>query len=328
MKETLLLVEDNPITIEAFHDILSTGGYTVLKASDGLEAIEKLKTITPDLIISDISMQPMDGFELLQAVRRQPEWLGIPFIFITARGELNDKLTGVNLGVEDYLVKPLKRDDLLTAVRARLDRSRQLRAAQLRRAYETSLTMLANAIDVRDRYSRRHVERVTAYAVLIAEELGWQGRSLENLRFGAILHDIGKIIIPETLLFKPEQLQAEEWRDIREHAAIGAQMVAKVDFLAPVVSIIRHHHERWDGAGYPDGLAGEQIPPAARIVNLADSLDAMTIETPYRLSMSLEAAHAEILHCAGAQFDPKVVSAFDRLYTAGKIQSIYENAPT
>ena len=324
MKETLLLVEDNPVTIDALHDILTAGGYTVLKASDGQDAMEKLKAFTPDLIISDIAMPRMDGHELLQAVRRQPEWLGIPFIFLTARGELEDKIAGINLGVEDYLVKPLKVEDLLTAVRARLDRAHQLRVAQLRRAYESSLTVLANAIDVRDRYTRNHVERVTNYAMLLAEELGWQSRSLENLRFGAILHDIGKIIIPESLLLKPDQLSEDDWREIREHSLIGAQMVAKIEFLAPVVPIIRHHHERWDGTGYPDGLVGEQIPPAARIIALADSLDSMTIETPYRKALDLEAARAEILSCSGTHFDPDVVSAFDRLYAAGKIQLVFE----
>jgi len=322
MKETILVVEDNPVLREGLSDILSWDGYTVLSAPDGHQALEQMETLHPDLILSDIAMPVMDGYAFFQAVRARPEWFTIPFIFLTARGEKEDILIGKNLGAEDYLVKPLTRDELLTAVSARLARSQEIRVAQYQKAYETSLTVLANAIDVRDVSTRGHVERVSAYAGLVASELGWVGRALDHLRFGAILHDIGNIIIREALLFKAGPLTTEEWIEIKMHPLTGAEMIKDIPLLAPAVPIIRHHHERWDGAGYPDGLAGEAIPLGARIINLADSLDAMTSPRPYAPILSFEQANEEILRCSGAQFDPQVVAAFQGLWQAGKIRAV------
>ncbi len=162
-RETILIVEDNDALREGLRDILSSEGYTVIAALDGQDALEQMKTITPDIILSDIAMPRVDGYQFFQTVRSRPEWLTIPFLFLTARGEKQDVITGKNLGAEDYLIKPLTREELLTAVLARLSRSQELRTAQLQRAYESSLTMLANAIDVRDAFTRGHVERVTAY---------------------------------------------------------------------------------------------------------------------------------------------------------------------
>jgi putative two-component system response regulator len=319
VKETLLIVEDNLATLEALHDIFAAEGYSILKAEDGFQALSELSTHTPDLILTDISMPGMDGYELIRKVRAQPEWVDIPVIFLTARGEMQDKLAGLALGVEDYIVKSPRSSDVVTAVRARLERSQQLRNAQLRRAFEASLASLANAIDMRDPYSPGHAERVARYAQMLASELGWHGRIMEVLFFGAILHDIGKLLVKEHVLLKPTALSAEEWEEIREHPVTGAEMVRQIEFLAGAVPIVLSHHEHWDGSGYPEGLAGEAIPLGARIVCVADCFDAMTIDLPYRKAMSIEQARSQIILNSGSHFDPAVVTVFERLWEAGKI---------
>jgi putative two-component system response regulator len=301
---------------------LELEGFNVMTASNGREALEKMASLSPDLILSDIAMPEMDGYAFFRAVRNNPEWISIPFLFLTARGEKHDILAGKDLGADDYLVKPLTREELLTAVRARLGRSQQLRVAQLQQAYETSLTVLANAIEVRDHYTRGHVERVMAYAFAIAEQLEWRVQQMEQLRFGAILHDIGKIQISEAILRKPGKLSPEEWEEIRRHPTSGADMIRDIPYLAPAIPIIRYHHERWDGKGYPEGLSGDAIPIGARIVSVADAFDAMTTDRPYSPARPPQEAYEEIISRSGTQYDPSVVAAFQRAWEAWRIQTI------
>jgi putative two-component system response regulator len=324
-RETILVVEDNNDLREALGEILKFDGYTAITASNGVDALDKMRLFTPSLILSDIAMPHMDGFAFFEAVRSRSEWMAIPFIFLTARGEREDILKSKYLGAEDYLIKPLSQEELLTAVGARLERSQQIRMATLRQAYETSLTVLANAIDVRDVYTQGHVERVIAYALTLAAELGLTGRLLDQLRLGAVLHDIGKIIIRESTLFKAGQLSETEWQELKTHAPAGAEMIRDIEYLAPITSIIRHHHERWDGQGYPDGMSGDEIPLAARIIAVADSFDTMTIHRVYHPALTPEQAHDEIIRCAGTRYDPAIVMAFQRAWQAGKI-SLVRNA--
>ncbi len=324
-QEVILIAEDNHVLRLALEEMLSIEGFVVLAANNGVEALSHMEILTPDLIISDIAMPEMDGFSLFENVRANPDWVSIPFIFLTARGTKDDILTGKDLGAEDYLVKPLNRVELLTAVRSRLDRSQQLRVVRLREAYETSLTMLANAIEARDQYTRGHVERVTAYAIMLAKQIGWQGKRLEELRFGAILHDIGKIHIRETTLCKNGPLDQEEWEEIRKHPLIGATMVRDIPYLVPAIPAIKYHHERWNGGGYPSGLAGEDIPVMARIVAVVDSFDAMTTTRAYQKARSIEQAYEEILKGVKTDYDPIIVAAFTRSWELGEIQTITKN---
>jgi putative two-component system response regulator len=273
----------------------------------------------PDLILSDISMPEMDGLTFFEEVRSQAGWVTIPFIFLTARGERQQILLGKDLGAEDYLVKPILPDELMTAIRARLARARQLRLVQLRQSYEASLTMLANAIEVRDQYTRGHVERVTLYAVVIAKELETESQFVEDVRFGAILHDIGKIHVRESVLRKKTALTDKEWAELTRHPVTGAEMIKDIPYLMPAVPAVRYHHERWDGQGYPEGLAGQNIPLSARIVAVADAFDAMTTDRPYRLAMGEDLAYQEIVDQAGTHYDPDVVTAFQRVWAAKKL---------
>jgi putative nucleotidyltransferase with HDIG domain len=293
-KEIILIAEDNHVLRLALEEMLSLEGYVVLAAANGLEALSAMGELTPDLIISDIAMPEMDGYAFFEQVRANPNWVSIPFIFLTARGTKDDILTGKDMGAEDYLVKPLKRIELLTAVRSRLERSQQLWVARLHDAYEASLTMLANAIEARDQYTRGHVERVTSYALLLAKRMGWPEKRLDDLRFGAILHDIGKIHIPERILRKRGPLTPDEWQEMRKHPFFGVSMVKDIDYLRPAIPIIKYHHEQWGGGGSPDGLAGEEIPITARIVSIADAFDAMTSSRAYQEARPLQHAYNEI----------------------------------
>jgi putative two-component system response regulator len=312
--ETILIVEDNDVLRQGLQELLVSEGYAVITAVHGMDAIEQMKTRPPDLILSDIAMPEMDGYVFFDKVRSKPEWVSIPFIFLTARRGREDIFTGKKLGVEDYLVKPITRQELITTVRSRLTRSQQLLLAQLEQAYEASLIMLANAIEFRDHYTRGHVERVRNHALAIARQLGWTDGHTNHLAYGSILHDIGKIHIMESVLSKPGPLDEAEWVEMKKHPLIGAEMVRNISYLLPAIPIIRYHHERWDGTGYPDGLIEEQIPMGARIVAVADSLDAMITSRAYREALTPDQAYEEILQCTGTHFDPAVVRAFQRAW--------------
>lgn len=310
--ETILIVEDNDVLRQGLEALLQAEGYAVLTASQGQEALQQMQSVAPDLILSDISMPEMDGYTFFEHVRSRPDWVSIPFIFLTARRGREDIFAGKKLGAEDYLVKPVTRQELTTTIRSRLERSHQLLLAQLQQAYSSSLVMLANAIELRDQYTRGHVERVRDHAQVLGRQMGLTSSQMEQLHYGSILHDIGKIHIPESVLKKPGPLSESEWADMKKHPLIGAEMVKDIPYLAPAIPVIRSHHERWDGSGYPDGLAGEDIPLVARIVTVADSLDAMSTSRPYQQAMTPDQAYEEILRNSGTKYDPAVVRAFQR----------------
>ena len=319
--EIILVVEDVDVLRDGLCEILSNEGFQAISAEDGLAALELMETRTPDLILSDISMPRLGGYELFNLVRARPEWVKIPFIFLTALSDAISLLAGRNLGAEDYLTKPISPSELVTAVRSRLKRSQQIQMAQLQQAYELSLIAMANAIDRREAGSNGHIENVTNFALILARQLGWPDKRLEHLRLGAILHDIGKIQLRENTLLKPPPLEAHEWQEIRLHPGHSADMLKDVPYLAEIAPIVRHHHERWDGTGYPDGLKGEEIPEGARIIAVADSLDAMTRTRSYRQPRSLQEAFQEIKNLAGAQYDPAVVAALERAWQSGQIKT-------
>ncbi len=304
---TILVVEDNPLLREGIMAMLDAEGFRVLTAGDGAEALLVMSKAVPDLILCDISMPVMDGYTFFDKVRENTAWITIPFIFLTARNDREDLLQSKVRGVEDYLVKPISRLELVTTIRARLSRHQQLQIAQLQQAYQSSLILLSNAIELRDRYTRGHVERVMAISLSLAEEMGIRNGIIPALRLGSILHDIGKIHIREEVLHKPGPLDEDEWREIRKHPLVGADLIRNIPYLSPALPVIRHHHERWDGSGYPDGLSGAEIPLAARLVAVADSLDAMTSARTYQPSLTPERAYDEILQGTGKLYDPEVV---------------------
>lgn len=326
-EETILLVEDSEVLRQGLKSLLEQENYAVVTGGNGVEALEQLESVTPDLILADILMPEMDGYALFEAIRSRPEWISIPFIFLTARRERKHILAGKRLGAEDYLLKPIAPEDLLTAIRSRLGRSQQLLLAQIQESYETSLIMLANAIEVRDPYTRGHVERVMNYAQTIAEYLGWTSGEIKNLRFGSILHDIGKIHISGEILTKAGSLTDEEWIEMKKHPEIGAELIKDINYLESTVPVILYHHERWNGGGYPYGLVGEKIPVVARIVAIADSFDAMTTIRPYRKELTPQQAYQEIVSNSGVQYDPLIVETFQHAWESGDIVEIFHAFP-
>jgi putative two-component system response regulator len=313
-RETILIVEDNDVLRQGLYDLLQAEGYSVLTAANGSAGLNRINSVPPDLILADISMPEMNGYEFFEAVRTRPEWVSIPFIFLTARKGRDEVFEGKKLGAEDYLVKPVTKQELMTTISSRLARSQELLFAQLQQAYESTLIMLANALELRDHYTRGHVERVRDHTMAIAKKMGLKNNLLNQLQYGSILHDIGKIHILESVLSKPGPLDGSEWDEMKKHPIVGMEMVKNIPFLMPAIPVILHHHERWDGLGYPYGLAGEEIPLVARIVAVADSLDAMVTSRTYREALMPDEAYDEILRCSGTHYDPTVVSAFQGVW--------------
>jgi ribonuclease P protein subunit RPR2 len=235
------------------------------------------------------------------------------------------------VGNETELIQEIERlrAELVRRERESRDKERQLeryaadlretfkqeraRSLELRRSYTATVRALSNAVEARDAYTGKHAERVTAYALEIARALGISLSDASEIEFGFLLHDIGKVAIPDAILFKPDALTDKERALMKQHPAIGAQIVRGIDFLGPAADVVRSHHERWDGRGYPDGLAGEQIPLAARVFAVADVLDALTTNRPYRPASSFGVARKMISSESGAQFDPRVVEAFNSI---------------
>lgn len=319
---TLLVVEDDPAMLVALRDILEGAGYNVSTAANGEAALDVLSSEQPSLILSDISMPVMDGIELFENVRKRPNGTAIPFIFLTARGTREDIFAGKSLGADDYITKPVTSQELLAAVQARLDRTDELMLAQLKAAYKASLLALANAIEARDHYTRDHVERVSSYAQALADQLGWDPSRIAALEFGAILHDIGKIGVRESILCKTGPLKRDEWDEMREHPSVGARMIEGIPYLASAIPVVMHHHERWDGSGYPDGLSGEAIPLEARLLAVVDTFDAMTSDRPYRQALPVSVAYETILSESGKLFDPVMVNAFQACWDSGVMETL------
>src|SRR3990170_2980517 len=319
---TLLVVEDDPAMLVALRDILEGAGFDVHTAVNGRDALDVLADVRPALILSDISMPVMDGIQLFETVRKRPSGMAIPFIFLTARGTREDIFAGKSLGADDYITKPITSHELLAAVQARLQRADELMVAQLQAAYKASLRTLANAIEARDQYTRDHVERVNGYAQALASELQWDEERRDALEFGAILHDIGKISVRESILTKDGPLNEEEWVEIRQHPTIGARMIQGIPYLAPAIPVVLYHHERWNGSGYPEGLSGEDIPDEARLLAVADTFDALTSDRPYRKAKPAADAYEIIKEEEGRLFDPEMVSALERCWKRGDIARI------
>ncbi len=310
LRRLILVVEDNASVRSVIANALEFEGYETLQARNGKEALELLKRHIPSLILSDINMPQMDGLQFFQAVRQIPRLTAIPFVFLTSHSSSEDIQRGRELGVEDYLTKPIEPDALVRIINARLYRTAAVEAAQVGRAYLETVKVLANAIEGRDRYTRGHVERVTTYALWMAKALGWSSQHIRMLEFGARLHDIGKIVIPGRVLNKPGKLTDEEWQLMRSHTVEGAKMLRGIQHLRPTLPYVLYHHERWDGKGYPEGIGGKEIPIQGRLLALADVYDALTTTRSYHRARTHEEVVEIIRHETGKHFDPQLAPIF------------------
>jgi putative two-component system response regulator len=306
----ILLVEDESLLLEVMCNILEAEGYEMHPAANGKIALEILANFKPDLIISDIMMPEMDGFEFLASVRDMPNGITTPFLFLSALTGRADVNRARSLGVDDYLFKPFDAPELINAVRSRLDRRRVVELFDTRAAHLQTVVMLANVIEARDPYTAGHIERVRRLAINLAFALNWSTEDIAILEFGAILHDIGKIVVPGRVLKKIGPLDEEEWKLMRQHPEVGAKMLESVDHLKAAVPYVLYHHEWWNGSGYPEGLSGLKIPREGRLLAIVDAFDAMTTNRPYHVSMSAKDGLEEIRENQGIYFDPDMVEVF------------------
>jgi putative nucleotidyltransferase with HDIG domain len=329
--EHILVVDDEEAIREVVSTLLESQGYNCTLAANGQIAATHLKTHSPDLVLSDMVMPEMDGLKLLEWIRNRDK--DIPVIMVTAMHDLSTALDAIRCGAYDYILKPFEKDQLYMSVRRALEHRRlllenrnyqrnleelvdeqtaQIRGAlqQLESSYDDTLEALGGALDLKDAETEGHCKRVTAFTLAIAKALNVDVAQLPEIARGAFLHDIGKMAVPDQILRKPGPLTPEEQEIMRTHCAIGYEMLSRVPFLRDVAKIVLAHQERYDGTGYPNGLNGEDIPLGARIFAVADTLDAMTSDRPYRRALSLEQAKAEIARCSGTQFDPKIAAAF------------------
>jgi putative two-component system response regulator len=312
----ILLVEDDVLLLDVMQTILESEGYDIYPACNGKNALDYFKSIKPDLIVSDIMMPGMDGFKLLESIRILPEGVTVPFLFLSARTERADVNRARSLGVDDYLFKPFDAPELINAVKSRLDRRRIVELFDTRSAHLQTVIMLANVIETRDPYTAGHLERVRCLALNLALALNWNSEEIVILEFGAILHDIGKIIVPSRLLKKTGPLDDEEWKLMRQHPQVGAKMLDGVDHLKTAIPYVLYHHEWWNGSGYPNGLSGNQIPREGRLLAIVDAFDAMTTNRPYHISMTSKDAIEEIRLNRGIYFDPDLVDVFIHSYAS------------
>ncbi|MGD0752092.1 MAG: HD domain-containing phosphohydrolase [Anaerolineales bacterium] len=312
--QKILLVEDDAPLLDVMRYLLEAEGYEVCTAVNGKQALDLFVASRPSLVVSDIMMPEMNGYELLEAMRMMPDGITVPFLFLSARTERSDVDRARSLGVDDYLFKPFEAPELINAVRSRLERRRVIELFDTRAAHLQTVIMLANVIETRDPYTAGHLERVRRLALNLATTLNWNTEDLAILEFGAILHDIGKIVGPSQVLKKNDPLSKEEWILMRQHPEIGAKMLEGVDHLRAAMPYVMNHHEWWNGSGYPSGIKAEKIPREGRMLTIADAFDAMTSNRPYHSSMPVVGALDELARYRGIYFDPDMVDAFIQTY--------------
>ena len=332
--EQILVVDDEEAIREVVSTMLESKGYRCTAVSNGRAAQEQVKRSTPDLVLSDMIMPEMDGIKLLDWLREyDPE---VPVIMVTAIHDISTALEAIRRGAYDYILKPFEKDQLFLGVGRALqhrrlvaeNRSYQIqlehqveeRTAELTRAlgqleqsYDDTLEALGSALDLKDAETEGHCQRVTAFTISIAKAMPVPNHYLPVLARAAFLHDIGKMAIPDGILRKPGPLTDDEKKIMRTHCEVGYNMLTRIPFLRDAAEIVLAHQEFYDGTGYPRGLKGDQIPLGARIFTIADSLDAMISDRPYRRALPMPHAREEIRRCSGTQFDPKVVEVFSTI---------------
>jgi len=279
LPEKILIVDDELPARLALVTLLRREGYDVREATDGASALAECASFRPDLILLDIIMPGMDGFEVCRQIKATPETRLTPIVLITGLSATEDRIHGIDAGADDLLSKPIDFNELLARTRSLL-RLKQF-TDELENA-ESVLFSLAHSIEARDPYTRGHCERLAEMSASLGEKLGLPDDQIKALRRAGIVHDIGKIAVPDAILLKPGPLSPQEWEIMRTHPAVGERICAPLRTFRLVLPIIRHHHEKHDGTGYPDGLRGIEIPLTAAILQLADVYDALTTDRPYR----------------------------------------------
>jgi putative nucleotidyltransferase with HDIG domain len=332
MPERILIVDDEEAVRNVVKALLEHSGYAVTVVTGADQALIQLQQDPDyDLVLTDIMMPGTDGLSLLEQICT--DYPALPVVICSAVGDIHVATNAFRRGAIDYILKPFERAELQSVVIRAVERGRlrkqnalyrhnleaivsartgRLRSTMqdLERSYDITLEAMGDALDLRDEETEGHSKRVTAYTIALARAMGLDPDELRVIARGAFLHDIGKIATPDSILLKPGKLNAEEMCIMREHCERGYEMVRKIPFLREAAEIVYAHQERFDGSGYPRGLRGNEIPLGARIFAIADTLDAMTSDRPYRKGTTFAAAGEEIARCSGSQFDPQIVELF------------------
>lgn len=347
MNKRILIADDCPVNVEILEEILRNK-YELAAASSGEECLERLRAFSPDLVLLDIMMPGMDGYEVCRRIKQSPCGNFTQIMLVSGKASAPERLQGYEVGADDYIVKPFDHDELLARVEiqfrlrdtleelwaanakiqefnSELECLVQQRTAEVVATRDVAVFALAKLADSRDPDTGEHLERMRNYSRILAEQLGREGpyvdqideRFIEDIYRSSPLHDIGKVGILDAILLKPGRLTEEEFEDMKQHSAIGAEALQQAveqskcgSFLDMGIDIARHHHERFNGTGYPDGLAGDAIPLSARIVALADVFDALTSERVYKSAIGPDVAKGMIEEEKGQHFDPAIVEAF------------------
>ena len=317
----IIAVDDEEGIVDSLSIFLKRSGYDFTGVTDPMEAIEKVKNEHFDLMILDFIMTPIHGDQVVEEIRKFNKELYI--LLLTGHKDLAPPLETIRkLDIQGYCEKSDKFDQLLLLVEAAIKSVEQLNEINrindelsdaydsLEKAYLDMVETLRFTVEAKDPYTRGHSDRVSAYSVLIGKHLGLSDSEINTLKIGGLFHDIGKIGIPDSILLKESKLTDDEYSEIKNHPSIGAHILCNAKVFQDIIPIVKHHHERFDGKGYPSQLAGEDIPYFARIAAVADTFDAMTSKRTYRNALPLEVVKSEIERCAGTQFDPKIAKTF------------------
>ena len=321
----ILAVDDTPASLKLLTDILKAEGYDVRSAISGEVALHSAMNNPPELVLLDIRMPEMNGFEVCRRLKAQFETREVPVIFVSAISETDEKVLGFELGAVDFVTKPYQREELLARVRTHLELNRlrnhleelvEERTAELRESEKKlrnglldSITAVAATVEMRDPYTAGHQRRVAQLAIAIAKWLQLPAEQVQGVHLASVVHDVGKIRVPAEILSKPGRLSELEFRIIKEHPQNGHEILKSIDFPWPIAEIVLQHHERLDGSGYPRALKGDQILLDARIIAVSDVVEAMVSHRPYRAGLGVDAALEEITRHRGKLYDPSVVDA-------------------
>src|ERR1700720_3332254 len=311
MPSTILIADDDESSLTGLEGLLSLEGYNVVTARDGEMALAEFGRVQPDLLLLDVNMPKLLGTEVCRRIKRNPETLLVPVVLITGLSATQDRVEGIEAGADDFLSKPVKGEQLIARVRSLL----RLKAFtdELERA-EAVIFALARSIEGKDPYTQGHCERLADYSARLGEHMGLSVEEIKALRRAGIVHDIGKVAVPDSILLKPSRLSRSEQKILRLHPVVGERICASLKSFQLVLPIIRHHHEKMDGSGYPDGLQGKQIPLTVRILQIVDVYDALSTQRPYKPALSTDAALDVMKNeVKKGWWDPEVLAAFEEL---------------
>src|SRR6202046_3300549 len=312
---TILVADDQAANRDLLEDLLAAEGFKVVLVADGAAAWEQLSIVPVDLVLLDVMMPHLNGFQTCEKIKNNPEPYLTPVILVTALSDKQDRIEGIRAGADDFLTRPVDRTELLAPFRSLLKLKQ--RTDELERA-ESVLFSLARSIEGKDPYTHGHCERLADYSARLGEQLGLAEDQIIALRRAGIVHDVGKIAVPDAILLKPGRLTPDEWTIIHEHSAVGERICAPLKSFRFVLPIIRHHHEKLDGSGYPDGLRGDAIPIAARVLQIVDVYDALTTDRPYKKAFSItDALQTMKEEVSQGWWGPHIFDQFERLVRTG-----------